>query len=664
MLIGDRLGSVGAAVKGGNAALVLLALAFVVPLLVIVMVVGGSAPPCDQQGAGGSGGGPGTGALAAGGIPVAFVPLIQKAGALDPAFPAPVLAAQIQQESGFHASAVSSTGAMGYSQFEPQTWASYGKDTTGKGSADPNNFSDAVDAQARYDHDLANQVRAAQAAGTIHSTASVTEMALGGYNAGIGAVLAAGGVPGNAQTSAYVPAIMTMARGKFSQAGTTTGPAARGVAGGVAAAPGAGGASASGGCPGSAGQVRVLALSYPGTTGPEAVDVYLPPGGDAGTTPLRPILVQIHGGGWFFGNRHELDGVAKDAAMHGYVVVNGEYAMSSPRWPRELNDVRAEIDWARSQASQWGADPARIATLGDSAGANLAVDVAATGDHAGVQAAVGWSGPYDLQALPTNAAAIVATDYQKAASLADPFIYLGCLPFMCSSTYAAASPALSATPGAPPVYLANSANELVPLAQQDEMVGTLTRLGVPHQAVVVPGTGHATAYAAAQTPPTLAWLDKTLGFTPPPPPAEGGGVGGPAQEAVVQAAKTQLGLPYVWGSGNENGPSGGGFDCSGLVLYAFKQGGSPLPGAPRTAQAQYAATAAKALPGGFDPTSYQAGDLLFYGTASNIHHVAIAIGNGQLIQASTFGEPLNIKPIYHSDFFAATRPLGTTGAPQ
>jgi len=180
-------------VKGSKAAVALLALAFVVPLLVIVMVVGGVAPPCDQQGAGGSGGGPGTGALAAGGIPVAFVPLIQTAGALDAAFPAPVLAAQIRQESGFHASAVSSTGAMGYSQFEPQTWASYGKDTTGKGSADPNNFSDAVDAQARYDHDLANQVRAAQAAGKIHSTASVTEMALGGYNAGIGAVLAAGG---------------------------------------------------------------------------------------------------------------------------------------------------------------------------------------------------------------------------------------------------------------------------------------------------------------------------------------------------------------------------------------------------------------------------------------------------------------------------------------
>ncbi len=85
----------------------------------------------------------------------------------------------------------------------------------------------------------------------------------------------------------------------------------------------------------------------------------------------------------------------------------------------------------------------------------------------------------------------------------------------------------------------------------------------------------------------------------------------------------------------------------------------------RTAQSQYAATAGARLPGGFNPASYQPGDLLFYGTADNIHHVAIAIGGGQLIQASTFGEPLNIKPIYHSDFFAATRPLGTPGgAPQ
>ncbi len=133
--------------------------------------------------------------------------------------------------------------------------------------------------------------------------------------------------------------------------------------------------------------------------------------------------------------------------------------------------------------------------------------------------------------------------------------------------------------------------------------------------------------------------------------------GGPKAQKVIAAAHTELGLPYIWGGGGYNGPTGGGFDCSGLTSYAFHQVGLDLP---RTAQDQYSATASSKLPGGFDPASYQPGDLIFYGTADNIHHVAIAIGNGQLIQASTFGEPLNIKPIYHSDFFAATRPLGSS----
>jgi acetyl esterase/lipase len=639
--------------KGGKAGLALGALLLVVPLLVIVMVVGSSAPPCDQQGAGG----PGTGALAAGGIPVEFVPLLQRAGTLCPAFPAPVLAAQIQQESGFRQHGANGAGASGYTQFIASTWASYGKDTTSKGFADVNNASDAVDAQVRYDCDLANQVTHAQVTGKVHSPSSVTELALAGYNAGLGAVLQFGGIPPYAETAKYVPLIMTMARTQFSEAGTTT--AATAPEG--AATPGGAGVSASGGCGGSPVQVRVLALSYPGTTGPQVADVYLPPGGGAGTTPPRPMIVMVHGGGWYFGDRHELDGPARDAAMHGYVVINIEYAMSAPRWPTEPTDVRAAIAWARSQAPQWGGDPAKIATWGDSAGANLALDVAATGDHAGLQAAVGWSGPYDLAALPVHLSS-AATDYQKAASIADPAIYLGCLPILCPSTYTAVSPALSATPGMPPVYVANSAAELVPMAQQDEMVATLTRLGTPHTAVVVPGTGHAVAYAAAQTAPTLAWLDKTLGFTPPPPPTTGGG---PAQQAVVDAAKKQLGLPYIWGGGNANGPTGGGFDCSGLTLYAFHQAGSDVLHGARTAQAQYTATAGARLPGGFTPASYQAGDLLFYGTADNIHHVAIAIGGGQLIQASTFGEPLNIKAIYQSDFFGATRPLtATPGAPQ
>ncbi len=626
-----------------------------IPLIALIAMMGGAGGgSCDQQGVGG----PGTGALSVGGIPAEFVPLIQQAGKLSPAFPAPVLAAQIKQEGNFQKHGANGANASGYTQFIPETWATYGKDTTGKGFADPNNASDAVDAQARYDRDLANQVIDAQHSGRLPATASVTELALAGYNAGIGAVLSSGGIPPYAETQNYVPRIMGMARGEFSQAGTVDAAAvAPTPPGAAAAAPASGAADASAplGCGGSPVQVRVLALTYPSSTGAQqAADVYLPPGGGGGTTPLRAMIVMVHGGGWFFGDRHELDGPSRDAAMHGYVVVNIEYDMSAPRWPKEPDDVKAAIRWARSQAAQWGGDPAKMATWGDSAGANLAVDVAVAGDHSGLQAAVGWSGPYDLAALPSNLGA-GASDYQRAGAVADPAIYLGCLAIFCPTSYTAVSPALTATPTTPPVYLANSDNELVPLAQQTEMAATLQRLGVPHEAVVVPGTGHATAYAAQQTVPTLAWLDKTLNFTPPPPPTAGGsGGGGPAQQKVVAISKAQLGLPYIWGGGGYNGPTGGGFDCSGLTSYAFHQVGIDLP---RTAETQYASTANTMLPGGFTPAAYQPGDLIFYGTPGNIHHVAIAIGGGQLIQASTFGEPLNIKAIYHSDFFAATRPL-------
>ncbi len=290
------------------------------------------------------------------------------------------------------------------------------------------------------------------------------------------------------------------------------------------------------GTPGAPAPVDVRALAYPTPGGgTQPADVYLPAGGGAGTSTPVPIVVFVHGGGFFFGDRHELDGAAKAAAAHGFISVNIDYTLDAPRWPREPDQVRAAIAWARSQAPSWGGDPSRMATWGDSAGGNLAVQVAASGDHSGLQAAVSWSGPMDLSNL-TSAVAASGTDYQKLSSIADPFIYLGCLPFLCPQTYTAASPALSTSAGAPPMYLANSQTELVPLAQQEEMAATLARLGVPHQTAVVAGTGHATAYADQQTAPTLAWLDQTLGFTPPPPPP-------PPAAAAQLAAQTGSGAP-------------------------------------------------------------------------------------------------------------------------
>jgi cell wall-associated NlpC family hydrolase len=90
---------------------------------------------------------------------------------------------------------------------------------------------------------------------------------------------------------------------------------------------------------------------------------------------------------------------------------------------------------------------------------------------------------------------------------------------------------------------------------------------------------------------------------------------------AISVAKSNLGVKYKWGGNNPNG-----FDCSGLVTYSFSKAGVKLP---RTAGEMYNV--------GTKVTSYQPGDLLFYATSGGkkVTHVAIYIGNGQMIHSAT-----------------------------
>jgi len=174
------------------------------------------------------------GGLKAGTVPAAYVALVSAAGAVCPAFPAAVIAAQIQAESGWNPAAVSPAGADGISQFEPATWATWGADSDGNGTSSPFDPGDAIPAQARFDCALAGQMTTAIAAGQVTGV-SVTDAALAAYNAGPGAVLAARGIPDNGQTPGYVAEITALAAG---YAAPTTGTG--GTAGTAGSAFGAG----------------------------------------------------------------------------------------------------------------------------------------------------------------------------------------------------------------------------------------------------------------------------------------------------------------------------------------------------------------------------------------------------------------------------------------
>lgn len=113
-----------------------------------------------------------------------------------------------------------------------------------------------------------------------------------------------------------------------------------------------------------------------------------------------------------------------------------------------------------------------------------------------------------------------------------------------------------------------------------------------------------------------------------PPAMDVGGAGGGAASAV-QAALTQVGTPYVWG-----GAAPGGFDCSGLVMWAFNQAGISLP---HSSQAQANGGQAVSL------TELQPGDVLtFYSDAS---HSGIYVGDGMMIHSSTYGQPVRVVPM-------------------
>jgi peptidoglycan DL-endopeptidase CwlO len=126
------------------------------------------------------------------------------------------------------------------------------------------------------------------------------------------------------------------------------------------------------------------------------------------------------------------------------------------------------------------------------------------------------------------------------------------------------------------------------------------------------------------------------GATSAPPPNGAGG-------AAVQAAESQIGVPYVWGAEDP----GHGFDCSGLAQWAWGQAGVGLP---RTADAQYQATAHVPL------SDLEPGDLVFWGSGGYAEHVGIYVGGGEVVDAPSTGQDVQIQPIWPNGLLGAGRP--------
>ena len=106
-----------------------------------------------------------------------------------------------------------------------------------------------------------------------------------------------------------------------------------------------------------------------------------------------------------------------------------------------------------------------------------------------------------------------------------------------------------------------------------------------------------------------------------------------------------IGAPYKWGGASPNG-----FDCSGLVQYAYNKAGLNVP---RNSLAQYSASRQVSL------KDAQVGDLVFFNFDRRISHVGIYLGDGRFVHAPSKGKRVQVASLqeapYRQHFVGAGR---------
>lgn len=149
----------------------------------------------------------------------------------------------------------------------------------------------------------------------------------------------------------------------------------------------------------------------------QRLDVWAP----SGSAAALPVIVFFYGGSWKSGDRSGYGFAARALAARGFVVVVPDYRLvPRVRWPAFVEDGAAAVRWTVANIAARGGDPARIAVMGHSAGAHIALLLALDqrwGVAGTIKAAVGLAGPYDFRPFVAGGAADLALG--NAPDLAD-----------------------------------------------------------------------------------------------------------------------------------------------------------------------------------------------------------------------------------------------------
>ncbi|MFT3755296.1 MAG: alpha/beta hydrolase [Pseudoxanthomonas sp.] len=128
------------------------------------------------------------------------------------------------------------------------------------------------------------------------------------------------------------------------------------------------------------------------------LDVHFPQ--DVADGAKLPVLIWIHGGAWLSGSREDAARYFQHIAAAGYTVVAPDYALApTHRYPTPVRQLNATLDYLRTHAAELHADVSRIVLAGDSAGAQLAAQLAAAGSNPAYAAELGLQPAFTPEVL-------------------------------------------------------------------------------------------------------------------------------------------------------------------------------------------------------------------------------------------------------------------------
>lgn len=235
------------------------------------------------------------------------------------------------------------------------------------------------------------------------------------------------------------------------------------------------------------------------------LDVHRP----AAPSGRRPLLVNIHGGGWRVSNRQRAPRETRgwDRSFHarmvdaGFVVVAPSYRLSAEAlYPAAIDDVADALVFARDQADAWGADPGRVVLFGQSAGGYLALALGLAEVERPVQGVVAWYPVTDFSAFDDDESAAIFPSHWLGA----PLSAVATLVEQSNLTRQVRA-------DAPPVLLQHgTADTMAPYDQSVRLHGALTGVGAEVTFETVEGAGH--FFGGADDDEVVAIFDRAMAF--------------------------------------------------------------------------------------------------------------------------------------------------------